>query len=154
MRNRTLLILPFLWACAPKADPSVVPEPVTDRIEVSGIPEGTLTDVVKNSLIAEGLQIGSASPDLITAVPFTFRPAAMFPVEYTYRAVLLSSNENPRVVFSATFRSLNQGESSATTALTSVCKRYPTHECSEAWTKLERMASRVGDSVTARASKE
>lgn len=133
----------FLLGCMPVRDPAVPSTPVQDRIEVSLPGERQMSERVKAAFVQDGLQIASADPSLIASVPVTYRPGAAFPSEYTYRGVVISDSAVQRVVLSATLHTLKQGDYSTTAPLTSVCKQYPTHECNEAWVRLERLADRI-----------
>jgi hypothetical protein len=133
----TIVIL----ACTPKADPRVPVTPIEDRIELQFPVDPRIADRVKAAFIQEGLQVATADAGIVTSVPLTPRPDASFPAEYTYRAVVLTSDINAqRVVLSATLRTLKQGDYSTTAPLTSECRRFPGHECYDAWLRLERIA--------------
>jgi hypothetical protein len=136
----TAVLSLMLIACAPTADPSVPIVPVVDRIEVALRNDPPAAEQIKSAFVNEGLQIANVESGLITSVPVTYAPGATFPSEYTYRAVILSDGSGQRVVLSATLRTLKQGDYSATAPLSSICKRYPTHECNQAWSRIERLA--------------
>jgi hypothetical protein len=142
----TFISLVWILACTAVPDPQVPVEPVVDRVEVQLAAGATSPfERVKAAFINDGLQIATASADggIVTSVPVTFRPGATFPSEYSYRGVVVVDGNGSKVVLSATLRTLKQGDYSTTAPLTSVCKRYPGHECNEAWTRLERIADRL-----------